>query len=45
MFEIADEAYAVENADQQLKAVACGVIASNNDDAVAKFLLEHFDRE
>ncbi len=45
MFEIADEAYAVKNADQQLKAVACGVIASNNDDAVAKFLLEHFDRE
>ena len=42
MFELADEAYAVQNADERLKAVADGIIASNNDDGVAKFLLEHY---
>ncbi len=41
MFEVADEAYAVENAVEELKAVATGVIASNNDDGVAHFLREH----
>ena len=40
MFEIADEAYAVENAVEELKAVATGVIASNDDDGVAHFLRE-----
>ena len=39
MFQIADESYAVENAAPELKAVATGVIGSNNDDAVAKWLL------
>ncbi|WP_028504705.1 Cof-type HAD-IIB family hydrolase [Ruminococcus sp. FC2018] len=42
MFMIADEAYAVENADERLKENATGIIASNNDDGVARFLLEHF---
>ena len=41
MFQIADESYAVENAAPELKAVATGVIGSNNDDAVAKWLLAH----
>lgn len=41
MFEIADESYAVENAAPELKAVATGVIGSNNEDAVANWLLEH----
>ena len=42
MFEIADESYAVENAHEELKAKATAIIASNNDDGVAKFLVNHF---
>ena len=38
MFEIADEAYAVENAIDSLKAIATGVIGNNNEDCVAQFL-------
>ena len=38
MFEIADEAYAVENAVDELKAVATEIIESNNSDGVAKWL-------
>lgn len=41
MFEIADECYAVSNAAEELKAVATGIISSNNDDGVAKWLLEN----
>lgn len=40
MFQIADEAYAVENAVEELKAVATGIIASNDNDGVAHFLRE-----
>ena len=43
MFEIADECYAVANACDELKAIATGVIASNEDDGVAKFLLERIE--
>ena len=42
MFEIADEAYAVENAVPELKAAATGIIGSNNDDGVAKWLSENW---
>lgn len=38
MFEIADEAYAVLNADKSLKAKATGIIGSNNNDGVAEWL-------
>ena len=38
MFEIADEAYAVENTVSELKAVATGIIGSNENDGVAKYL-------
>lgn len=38
MFEISDECYAVENAVDELKAIADGVIGSNEDDGVAKWL-------
>lgn len=38
LFEIADEAYAVSNASEQLKAAATGVIGSNDGDSVAKWL-------
>lgn len=41
MFEIADEAYAVADANLQLKQIATGIIGSNNDDGVAKWLLEN----
>ena len=41
MFEISDECYAVENAVDELKAVATGVIESNEEDGVAKWLLEY----
>ena len=41
MFEISDESYAVENAVEELKAIATGVIDSNENDGVAKWLEEH----
>ena len=45
MFLTADESYAVVNADPAVKHFATGIIESNNDDGVAKFLLKHFDRK
>lgn len=42
MFEIADEAYAVENAVDELKAIATGIIESNDSDGVAKWLWNRF---
>ena len=41
MFEISDECYAVENAVDELKAAADGVIDSNEENGVAKWLKEH----
>lgn len=41
MFEISDECYAVANAVPELKACATGVIASNDEDGVAKWLLRY----
>ncbi len=43
MFEAADECYAVANASSQLKAVADGIIGSNNEDSVARFIQEDFE--
>lgn len=42
MFEIADEAYAVENAVEELKKASTGVIGSNDEDGVAKWLEQRF---
>lgn len=42
MMDTADKAYAPQNADKRIKHFADGIIGSNNDDGVAKFLLEHF---
>ena len=42
MFEIADESYAVENAVDELKAIATGVIGGNDSDGVAKWLYNRF---
>ncbi|MDE6411433.1 MAG: Cof-type HAD-IIB family hydrolase [Clostridia bacterium] len=41
MFEVADECYAVENAAEELKRIANGIILSNKEDGVARWLLEH----
>ena len=38
LFEAADERYAVQNAAPELKALATGVLASNDEDAVARWL-------
>ena len=42
MFQMADEAYAVENAVPELKAIATGIIDGNYHDGVAKWLKENF---
>ena len=42
MFLAADECYAVENAADELKAIATGIIPSNENDGVAKWLLNNF---
>ncbi len=41
MFKVADECYAVKNAVSELKDIATGIIDSNNDNGVAKWLLEN----
>jgi len=38
MFKLADEAYAVQNADEELKKYATAVIRSNDEDGVARWL-------
>lgn len=43
MFKIADECYAVFNAVDELKTVATGIIDSNNNDGVAKWLVENVE--
>lgn len=43
LFEVADECYAVSNAHDDLKKIADGVIDSNDEDAVARFILKHSD--
>ena len=44
MFRIADEAYAVSNALDELKQFATGVIGSNEENAVAEFLKFQMER-
>lgn len=41
LFAMADEAYAVRNACDELKAAATSVLPSNDEDAVANWLLAH----
>lgn len=41
MFEMSDACYAVENAVPELKAIATGIIGSNEEDGVACWLMEH----
>ncbi len=42
MFELADESYAVRNADEQLKRYATSVISSNDEDGVAHWLEDNY---
>lgn len=43
MFDAADEAYAMENAAQPLKEKASGIIGSNREDGVARWLLQYWE--
>lgn len=42
MFQLADEGYAVQNADDDLKKYATAIILSNDDDGVAKWLEQNY---
>lgn len=42
MFRAADECYAVENAEPELKKIATDIIESNENDGVARWLLQNF---
>ena len=42
MFEASDECYAVANAVDELKRAATGIIESNDEDGVARWLSRHF---
>lgn len=44
LFQAADACYAVENAHPKLKKLADGIIESNTNDGVAKFLLEEAEK-
>ena len=44
LFAAADECYCVANAVPELKAIATGVIGSNEEDGVARWLLENHSR-
>ena len=43
MFLAADECYAVENAADELKAISTGIIPSNENDGVARWLSDNFN--
>lgn len=43
MFKAADEAYAVENAVEEVKQSAKAVIGNNNEDSVAKYIQYHYE--
>lgn len=45
MFQISDECYAVSNAVDELKELATGIIESNDEDGVAKWLQAHVNKE
>lgn len=45
MFRISDECYAVSNAVDALKELATGIIESNDEDGVAKWLKAHVNEE
>lgn len=42
MFQLADEGYAVQNAVDELKSIATGIIENNDSDGVAKWLEQNY---
>ena len=44
LFEVADECYAVSNAEEKLKRIATAVIGSNDEDSVAEFILKYTEK-
>lgn len=44
LFRAADEAYAVENADEELKKVATAVIGYSEEDSVSKFIRDNVEK-
>ena len=44
MFQLADEGYAVQNAVDELKSIATGIIGDNDSDGVAKWLEQNYKR-
>ena len=44
LFRVADEAYAVRNADEGLKRIATSVIGYSEEDAVAKFIRDNLQK-
>ncbi len=44
MFKLSDESYAVENAVKELKNCSTGIIKSNDDDGVAHWLIENYNK-
>ncbi len=44
LFRAADEAYAVENADEELKKVATAVIGYSEEDSVSKFIRDNLEK-
>ena len=45
MFQLADESYAVQNAHEDLKKYATAIIASNDEDAVTKWLEDKYSMQ
>ena len=45
LFEVADECYAVSNAEAKLKRIATAVIGSNDEDSVAEFILKYTEKK
>lgn len=45
MFHAADECYAVANVVESLKSIATDIIGSNNEDSVARWLLENYSKD
>ena len=45
MFKVSDECYAVENAAEELKKYATGIIMSNDNDGVAKWLETNYSEK
>jgi len=43
MFKISDESYAVENAENELKNIATGIIKSNDNNGVAQWLKNNYE--